>query len=307
MKTVVTAALAAFLAFAAAAQSPGTADKKQDAAAEPAAQAASASAAAPRPPGDPAAPKPFDEVVQGATRQNGLFPIWRKDEKVWIEVPKEMVGKPFLFTANIAQSVGERGLYASQMAASQLAQFRIVGRQLQLLAINTNYRAVADQGSKRAIDQAFSPSLIGAAALASAEHPKRQSWLVDASFLLSDIPGYSTRIEQAFRLPFAVDRANSSFERLRAEPGLSTLTARIHFATSRIPAPPMVPAPSTPPPLTTPDPRSFFVDFVYSFLALPEEPMRARSADPRLGHFTESFTDLGDDFKANPRTHYVTR
>jgi hypothetical protein len=307
MKTVVTAALAAFLAFAAAAQSPSTADKKQDAAAEPAAQAASASAAAPKPPADPAAPKPFDEVVQGATRQDGLFPIWRKDEKVWIEVPKEMVGKPFLFTANIAQSVGERGLYASQMAASQLAQFRIVGRQLQLLAINTNYRAVADQGSKRAIDQAFSPSLIGAAALASAEHPKRQSWLVDASFLLSDIPGYSTRIEQAFRLPFAVDRANSSFERLRAEPGLSTLTARIHFATSRIPAPPMVPAPSTPPPLTTPDPRSFFVDFVYSFLALPEEPMRARSADPRLGHFTESFTDLGDDFKANPRTHYVTR
>jgi len=35
--------------------------------------------------------------------------------------------------------------------------------------------------------------------------------------------------------------------------------------------------------------------------------MAPRLADPRLGHFTESFTDLGGDLKANPRVHYVKR
>ncbi len=255
------------------------------------------------------APRPFAEIVRGAKHQDGLFPIWRKDEKVWLEVPLAMIGKSFLFSANIANSIGERGLYASQMAASHMAQFRVVGRQVQLIALNTGFRAVADQGSKRAIEQAFSPSLLGSGPMASAEHPERKSVLIDASFLLSDIPGYSTRLEAAYRLPFVIDRANSSFERERADEKLSTLTARIHFATARIPAPPLTPSPVPlpTPPQSTPDPRSLFVDYVYSFLALPEKPMAVRQRDPRIGYFTESFTDLGGDLKANPRVHYIHR
>ena len=276
-----------------------------------AASAPAGAAAAAKPPVDPTAPKPFAEVSKGATQEDGLFPIWRKDDKVWIEIPKAMLNKPVLFTVNIANSVGERGLYASQMGSDWMAEFRLVGKQVQLIALNTKFRAVADQGSKRAIEQAFSPSLLGSGTVASAEHPERKSVLVDAGFLLSDIPGYSTRLEMAYRLPYAIDRANSSIESSRAEAALSTLTARIHFATPRIPAPPLVPSPSPVPPPTppqsTPDPRSFFVDYVYSFAALPETPMAVRHADPRLGHFMESFTDLGGDLKANPRLHYVQR
>lgn len=266
-----------------------------------------AAPAALKAPPDPTAPKPFAEVVRGATRQPGLFPLWRKDEKVWIEVPRAMLGKPFLFTVNIANAVGERGLYASQMGVSELTEFRLVGRQVQLLALNTMFRAVADLGSKRAIDQAFSPSLLASATVASAEHPVRQSLLIDAGFLFSDIPAYSTRLESAYRMSFSVDRGNSSFERVRAEPRLTTLTTRMHFYTPRIPvAVPGAPSFATPP-AATPDPRSLFVDFVYSFLALPETPMAVRPADARIGHFTESFTDLGGDAKSNPRTHYVSR
>ena len=276
----------------------------------PGAPASAASAPAAKPSADPTAPKPFAEVTKDAKVENGLFPIWRKDEKVWLEIPQAMLNKPFLFSSNIANSVGERGLYASQMGASWMATFRLVGRQVQLLALNTKFRALSGDGAQHAVDQAFSPSLLGSNAVASAEHPERKSVLVDASFLLSDIPGYSTRLETAYRLPFGVDRANSSFANMRAEPSLSTLTARIHFATPRIPAAPLTPPPGValpPPPLATPDPRSLFVDYVYSFSELAAAPMAPRRADPRLGHFTESFTDLGNDLKANPRVHYIKR
>ncbi len=254
-----------------------------------------------------AAAKPFDEVVKGASQDAGLFPIWRKDDKVWIEVPKAALNKPFLFSVNFSNSVGERGLYASQMGPAWLAEFRLVGKQLQLIALNTQFRAVADQGSRRAIEQAFSPSLLGSGALVSAEHPQRQSVLIDAGFLLSDIPGYSTKLEAAYRLPFTLDRANSFIEAARADAGLSTLSARLHFATPRIPAPPLQPGPAPTPPQATPDPRSFFVSYVYSFAALPEQPMAPRLADPRLGHFSDAFSDLGGDLKANPRVHYIKR
>lgn len=274
------------------------------------ASAASAPAAA-KPPVDPTAPKPFAEVTKDAKVESGLFPIWRKDEKVWMEIPKAMLNKPFLFTANIANSIGERGLYASQMGGDWMSEFRLVGKQIQLIAINTKFRALSGEGSGRAVEQAFSPSLLGSGSVASLEHPERKSILIDAGFLLSDIPGYSTRLEMAYRLPFAVDKPNSSIERTRAEPALSTLSARVHFATPRIPAPPLVPptgpVPPPTPPQATPDARSLFVDYVYSFAALPEKVMAPRLADPRLGHFMESFTDLGSDLKANPRVHFVQR
>jgi len=279
-------------------------------AAPPAAPASAASAPTAKAPVDPTAPKPFTDVTKDAKVENGLFPIWRKDDKVWLEIPTSLLNKPFLFTSNIANSVGERGLYASQMGGSWMAEFRLVGKQVQLLALNTKFRALSGEGSQRAIEQAFSPSLLGSNPVASQEHPERKSVLVDAAFLLSDIPGYSTRLETAFRLPFAVDRSNSSFPATRAEAKLSTLTARIHFATPRIPAAPLTPPPGValpPPPLATPDPRSLFVDFVYSFAELAATPMAPRRADPRLGHFTESFTDLGHDLKANPRVHYIKR
>ena len=134
---------------------------------------------------DPTAPKPFDEVIKGATRQAGYIPVWRKDEKVWFELSPEQFNQPILLSVNIAGSVGERGLYASQMGPNWLATFRKTGStQVQLIALNTNYSA--DGAAMQAtVAQAFSNSLLGSAAIASAPHKDSKAVLVDASFLLS--------------------------------------------------------------------------------------------------------------------------
>jgi hypothetical protein len=284
------------------------------AAAAPAAPAASgaspfaAAASAPARP-DPAAPKPFADVIKGASQQAGFVPLWRKDDKLWLEIPAERLDQPFMLSVNISHSVGERGLYASQMGPSWLAMFRKVNNtQIQLVAINTNFVATG-KPMQATVDEGFSHSLLGSAAIASAPHPERKSVLIDGAFLLSDMAGYSTRLEAAYRIPFNLDRGNSFFEKTRVTADLTTLNARMHYATARIPAPPLVPGPVPipPPPSTTVDPRSFFVGYVYSFTKLPEQPMAVRRADPRIGHFTDVVTDLSTDQKANPRVHYVNR
>ncbi len=275
------------------------------AAAAPASAASGAGAARP----DPSAGRPFDDVVKGATLQAGFVPVWRKDEKVWLELPLDRFDQPFLLSVNVSNSVGERGLYGSLMGPSWLTMFRKIGsNQVQLVAINTDYTAT-NAPMKAAIEQGFSHSLLGSAAIASAPHLLRKSVLIDASFMLSDIAGYSTQLEQAFRLPFGLDRGNSFFEKTRVTDDLTTLNTRIHFATARLPAPPLVasPTPIPPPPSTVPDPRSFFVGFVYNFAKLPDQAMAVRKTDPRLGHFFEVVTDLSTDLKANPRLHYVNR
>lgn len=295
------------------------------ASAKPVAAAASASTASSRPPApggapgsasrpvaEPGAPRPFADVIKDARQEDGLFPIWRKDEKVWLEIPKDRLNQPFLFTWNVANSIGERGLYASQMGRDVLVEWRRVGNQLQLIAPNLQFRA--SSGDRMATEQAFSPSLLLSGAVASAEHPERKSVLFDASALLGDMTGLSMRIEAAFRMNYQPDRANSHFESVRADRTLTTLTARLHFSTPRIPLPPPMsaagPAPlpmSMPtPPRTVPDPRSFFMTVVYNFRALPEQPMVARRADPRLGHFTDAYTDMSE-LRPSQRVHLVNR
>jgi hypothetical protein len=290
--------------------------------AAPAATGASAPASAPPPGAGPAAPgarpdgtalRPFAEVSRDATRIDGFVPLWRKDERVWLEVTPERLGQPFVFSINIASSIGERGLYGGSMGPSWLVELRRVGNTLQLVARNTRFRADGDPALQRAVAEGFSDSLLGSAAVASAAHPERKSFLVDASFLLSDIVGYSTALERAFRLPFSVDRGNSSFESVRADPQGTVLAARLHYATPRIPAPPATPpGPSGPvvlptPPSTTPDPRSLFVGTVIHLKALPEAPMRPRPADRRVGHFTTSFVDFANDVAPDARVRLVNR
>ena len=72
-------------------------------------------AGAPAGPAATAQPKPFAEVIKGAKEIPGYFKLFEKDEKVWIAIKPEQLDKPFFFSYNIPRSIGERGLYASQM------------------------------------------------------------------------------------------------------------------------------------------------------------------------------------------------
>ena len=55
------------------------------------------------------------------------------------------------------------------------------------------------------------------------------------------------------------------------------------------------------------DPRSLFLGFLYTFTKLPENPMRPRLADSRIGHFGTAKVNFSDDSKFLPVRWYVQR
>ena len=61
---------------------------------------------------------------------------------------------------------------------------------------------------------------------------------------------------------------------------------------------PSAAAPSVP--ATLPDARSLFIRQHYSLTRLPVEPMPARRADARLGHFVTRVSDFGDERARSP-------
>ena len=249
------------------------------------------------------------DFLRDAKATPGFFTLHQKDDKIWLEILPSQFNKPFFFSYNIPNSVGERGLYGSQMGSSRLVEFKKIGNQIQLIAKNTQFFAKEGTPQAQFVSESFSDSLIASAAVLTQPHPETKSVLIEAnSLLFSDIPGYQTRLEAAFRMPFAVDTRNTSFSAVKNTDKLTGLEVKVHFSVPRIAAPPITPGsgPTTPPPRATPDPRSLFVSFYYSLMPLPE-PMQTRIADERVGFFTVARTDYTTDLNIKPKTHFLKR
>jgi hypothetical protein len=297
------ACLASVAAYALDVQTPPTAATATTASPTGNTPPASASPAA------PGALRPMKDILKDAKYTPGFFTLHQKEEKIWLEILPSQLGKPFFMSYNIPRSIGERGLYGSQMGGSKLVEFQKVGNQVQLIAKNTQFFAKEGTPQAQFVSESFSDSLLSSATMASAPNPETKSILIEANTLLfTDIPGYQTRLEAAFRMPFSLDTRNTSFSASKNTANLTGLEVKAHFYVPKLSAPPLMtsPVPTPPPPSATPDPRSLFASFYYSFMPLPE-PMATRLADERVGYFTVARTDLTTDAKVKTKTHYVKR
>jgi hypothetical protein len=264
-------------------------------------------AAAPK----PGEPRPFADVVKDATETAGLFRVWRKDEKVWLELAPDQFGVPYLFTSNLSRGVGEQGVYGGMMLLDQIVEFKRIGNAVQLIAKNYAFTGGANDPIARGVKEGFTDSLLGATTVASHPHPERKTVLIDANaLLLTDIPVGERFTTGIHMRSYAFDAKNSSIEAIRNTADQSSFIVSAHYHNARAtlpPAPTPTPTPNPFPPFTTlPDGRSLFLGYTYNFAKLPE-PMVARRADPRVGHFASQVWDFSADSRFTARTHYVNR
>ncbi len=257
-------------------------------------------------------------MLAGAERSAGLLPIWRKQDKVWVEIPAKLIGQPLFLSPKIATGIGEGGVLGglmqsrwAQVGRPQWVTFRRMQQQVQLLAVNATYTAAAGTPQARAVEAAYSPSLIVAAPLASAPDPTSGALLVDASALwLNDWLGVGAQLQRQYRQGHAFDARQSQLVQARQVDGTTVFEVQQHFATAAISAPSAAtglgqPAPTVP--RTLPDPRSLFVQVHHSLSALPEQPMRPRLADARVGYFSTTVVDFTDDLSRTPRRQFISR
>lgn len=261
---------------------------------------------------DPAALKPFKEVIKGAKQIKGFLTLHQKDEKVWMEIRPDQFDKPLYFSINVTNSVGERGLYGGQMWDSFQVTFHRIGNHVQLLAKNSSFTAADGTPQAVALKESFSDSLLASATVLSLPDADSKAVLIDASALLFvDIPSYSTALDNATHTGYGFDVRNTSFGDVRADDNLTGLHVNAHFFVAKLPSPPLIATPvliNIPRPVSTvPDPRSMFIGFYYSFSPLPEKPMPSRKADDRIGHFVTTHYDFTDDISPKTAQHYVNR
>jgi len=294
-----------------AAAAPAPAAGATAAATPPAARPGSPPAPAAAPP-VPGQPQPFATVIRDAKRiDGGLFTVWQKDEKFWLELDAKDFGRALFLSPKLASGIGEAGIFAGTMLKPQVVELRRVHNQVQLIALNTASFARPGTPEARNVAQGYSPSLLASTPVASQPHPDRKTVLVDATALfVNDMLGLGATLARSFRQNYALDRGNSAILRVRSKPALLAIEANNHYATAVV-AQPTPGAPSTAPQPSTPrhlpDARSLFLGVHYSLAPLPEQPMRPRLADGRIGHFPHSLYDWSDDLARTPRVHHVAR
>jgi hypothetical protein len=264
----------------------------------------------------PPAQPPFEQIIKGAERTDGLLPLWKKQDKIWIELKPDAFGKPLFLSPKLASGIGEAGVFGglmqsrwAQVGRPQWVEFRKVQQQVQLLAINAAYTAQGGTAQARAVQMAFSPSLLGSVPLASAPQARTGAVLIEANpFFTGDLLGIAQHLQRTYRQSYALDGRNTTVVQARAQANNVVFEVSQHFATSGIAAPGGPPGmPSSTVPQSVPDPRSLFITVHYSLSALPARAMATRPADARVGYFTSAVTDFSNDLARTPRQRFINR
>ncbi len=260
------------------------------------------------------APPAFATVVKDAKPVAGVLTLWQRDEKLWIELRPDDFGRPLFLSPKVAGGIGEAPVYGGAMSGrggvggAQLVEFRRIHNMVQLVARNIEYFAKAGTPEARAVQAAFSPSLIGSAPVASQPHPESKAVLIEAhGMFASDMLGIGAKLQRTYRQGYAFDARNSAVVATRGSAEATVIEVQNHYATASIavPQPGAALAPGTP--RTLPDPRSLFVRLHYSLSRLPAEPMAPRKADSRVGYFTSLGHDFGDDIARTPKLRWINR
>ncbi len=253
-------------------------------------------------------PRAFATVTKDAEEHNGFFTLFEKDDRVLLELKPEQLNKPYYLSINRTGGLGENFIYPFMMRG-YIVEFRKVGGLVQMIAKNTRYRAQEGTPLALAAQQSFADSLLGSAPVVSEPHPETKAILVDANALLiADIAGTATELEAAYHAPYAFDQRNSSFTKVRATADMATFAVSAHFAMPKIPAPSNNNNPNAPTlPGTLEDARSMFLGYHYSLAKLPDQPMRVRKADARVGHFVSRQYEFTSDIAPFPRQYMVNR
>lgn len=245
--------------------------------------------------------KPFAEIVKEMEVIKGVFTFYRKAEenKIYLEISPADFERTFLFSGSIEQSVGERGLYSSQMGGHFPFKFRLLGKQVQWIVLNPTFTAKEGTPAERATRKSFPNSILASAKILSQPHPERNSFLINLSdLILSDLPGMAPALSTTFQgSNYRFDKGNSAITQVKSFTENALLEVLLHYV-SENPKARLV---------AVPDERSIPVVVKYDFSRLRESDYKARLADDRVGHFLSLQQDFTSDRPSSPYIRRIHR
>jgi hypothetical protein len=254
-------------------------------------------------PGAPAGPeagepKPYEKVITAeAKTQAGLFKIHELKGKLYFEIPKDQLGREMLLVATAAQ-VPEGIDHAGKEVADEVVRF--VLRENKVYFQTVSHALVSDPGKPiaPAVDASKRDAILLAFNVEA--FAKDGAPVIEVSRLFtSEVGDFTARMMLNATM---LDGSRSYVDRAKAFPRNLRIDAVHTYSMSAMPLG-MSPTPGVP----MPPPRTGSVLMAYSFVQLPDAPMRPRLFDDRVGFFTVGRLDYGSADHEAKRERLITR
>lgn len=245
--------------------------------------------------------KKYDEVItKDAKTLPGVFTVHRIDDKLYFEIPEEGFDKLMLWQAEVAK--GPAGVsWGGKALGSAVVKWERRGNKVYLWKVGFAKRA-DDPGTKLSLDSGSQDTIIAAFPV-EAEGKDRTAVVPVTPLFTTDMADLS--VKQAVGGAAGVDDSRSYLSDVKAFPTNVEVRSLLTFrgATGAFGGPSRGPVPS---PLGDGG-RSMTALVHYSLVQLPDQPMRGRYADPRVGYFTEGFDKYDDPRGWSAKRQFVTR
>jgi hypothetical protein len=253
--------------------------------------------------------RPYERVITNeAKSDDGIFTVHRIKDRLYYEIPKDRLGREFLWVSQIARTTLGAG-YGGQAAGNRVVKWERRGDRILLRAVS--YDVVADPSTAiaKAVSAANHDPIVMAfniEALGKGDAP-----VIEVTRLFtSDVTEFSGRTRVGAR---AFDQSRSFVERAVSFPeNLEVEATHTYNHPPQEPGagrggPPAPPAPGRGRGAPALRPGSHSVVMHYSMVLLPETPMQPRLFDERVGYFSTSKIDYGKDEHRAPQRRYITR
>ncbi len=234
----------------------------------------------------------ISEKTEGMEKKDGFIPLyWDAEEgKIYLEIGR--FDQEFLYYPSLPAGLGQNdlGLNRGDLGDPAVVFFERVGPRILMVEPNYSYRAVSeDPLERKSVDDGF-PTSIHWGFEAVAETGDRV--LVDATdFFVRDAHGVVRSLQRSNQGSFELDKSRSAIylPRTRAFPKNTEVELTLTFTSDQ---------PGGLVRSVTPTAGALTVRQHHSFVALPEEPMKMRKADPRAGfngiRYMDYATPLGE-------------
>jgi hypothetical protein len=241
----------------------------------------------------------FDKLTADSEKQEGLFKLYRKKERLYLELDPGQFDKPYLFLINIARGIGTGivlGGMTWQMDDDWLLSFRRVGDRVHVVRRNVRFRAQPGTPASEAVKLAYSDSVLAALRIQSVR-ASRGSVLVDfTDFLMTDIGDIGSALRMSLGGFYRLDQSRSSLGKIRSFPINTEMQVNAAYVSD-------IARPID----TVPDSRSLTVTVHYSLTQLPETGYRPRLADDRVGYFLTALKDYSRPADETAFVRYINR
>jgi hypothetical protein len=247
--------------------------------------------------------KPYEEVITDeAETQEGLFKVHQIKDDVYFEIPTSELGKEFLMVTRIAKTQLGQG-FGGQKLGTRVVRW--VRRGDRIFLRNVNHDIIADPSLPiaQAVADSNTEAIISAfniAALGEDDAPVIEV----TSLYATEVTEFSARSRLQAR---GFDRQRSYVDRVMVFPTNIEIRAAHTY---------------TRPPDNAPAtrggrgrgrgnrgmaPGSATLEIAFSMIKLPEDPMMPRLYDDRVGYFTDSYIDYGQDAHRSEERRFITR